>query len=86
MNRMADVLPLETMLLHLKMARWLEAPAVAWDPVVLFMPWTAKLREDARIVPVFERLGLLDYWRTSANWPDFCTSEPQSVCAQMKGK
>ncbi len=66
--------------------RWLEAPAVAWDPVVLYMPWTATLREDERIVPVFERLGLLDYWRTSANWPDFCTSETQSVCAQMKGK
>jgi TolB-like protein len=65
-------------------ARWLAAPASSWNPDILYMPWTASLRADPRIIPVFERLGLLDYWRTSGAWPDFCEIEPLSVCSRMK--
>jgi DNA-binding winged helix-turn-helix (wHTH) protein/TolB-like protein len=65
-------------------ARWLAAPATAWDPVFLYMPWTASLRTDPRIIPVFERLGLVDYWRTSGHWPDFCEAGAQPVCEKMK--
>ncbi len=65
-------------------ARWLAAPASAWEPSVLYMPWMAPMRADPRIVPLFEHLGLLDYWRTTGEWPDFCDSEPASVCRVMK--
>jgi hypothetical protein len=65
---------------------WLAARPTAWDPTDLFMPWMASLRADPRMIPVFERLGLLGYWRKSGNWPDFCQTEPQSVCAQMKSR
>ncbi len=51
----------------------------------LFLASSSALREDPRIIDVFERLGLLDYWRTSGQWPDFCETEPKSVCAGMKG-
>jgi DNA-binding winged helix-turn-helix (wHTH) protein/tetratricopeptide (TPR) repeat protein len=64
--------------------KWLAARPTAWDPSDLFMPWMASLRTDPRIIPVFERLGLLDYWRQSGNWPDFCETEPQPVCSEMK--
>jgi hypothetical protein len=50
----------------------------------LFHTPSTALREDPRIIPVFERLGLLDYWRSSGKWPDFCETEPRSVCARMK--
>jgi hypothetical protein len=44
----------------------------------------APMRADPRIIDVFERIGLVAYWRETGNWPDFCETEPQSVCAQMK--
>ncbi|HEY7798657.1 MAG TPA: hypothetical protein VIA80_07835, partial [Hyphomonadaceae bacterium] len=50
----------------------------------LFLPWMAPMRADPRIIDVFERIGLVAYWRETGNWPDFCETEPQSVCAQMK--
>jgi TolB-like protein/tetratricopeptide (TPR) repeat protein len=65
-------------------AAWLAAPPVSWEPLPLFMPWTANLRADPRIVPVFERLGLLNHWRTTGDWPDFCEREPLSVCSKMR--
>jgi DNA-binding winged helix-turn-helix (wHTH) protein/tetratricopeptide (TPR) repeat protein len=64
--------------------KWLAAQPTAWDPVDLFMPWMAPLRAAPDIVPVFERLGLLDYWRKSGNWPDFCRTEPAVVCTNEK--
>src|SRR5579859_5552721 len=41
----------------------------------LFDPSTAALRRDLRFMPLAARLGLVDYWRSSGHWPDFC-SEP----------
>ena len=67
--------------------KWLKAQPTAWDPVDLFMPWMAPLRVDEDIIPVFERLGLLDYWKKSRIWPDFCTkgTGPElAVCSRMK--
>lgn len=63
---------------------WLAAPAASLNALFLFTPWTASLRADERIIPVFERLGLLDYWKETGAWPDFCESEPASVCGRMK--
>jgi hypothetical protein len=41
----------------------------------LFTPKATALRRDPRFMSLANRLGLVDYWRTSGHWPDFC-SEP----------
>lgn len=41
----------------------------------LFRPTLSRLREKPRFLQIAQRYGLLEYWRTSGNWPDFC-SEP----------
>jgi TolB-like protein len=41
----------------------------------LFNPLTTSLRSDPRFMALSARLGLVDYWLASGNWPDFC-SEP----------
>jgi hypothetical protein len=48
--------------------------AQAFD--VLFRPYFADVRKDPRFMVVAERAGLIDYWRSSGHWPDFC-SDPQ---------
>jgi DNA-binding winged helix-turn-helix (wHTH) protein/TolB-like protein len=66
-------------------AKWLAHPnAIAAYVKVLMNPKTAPLREDPRFAAMVERIGLLDFWRTSGAWPDFCENEPKSVCTQMK--
>jgi hypothetical protein len=50
----------------------------------LFGPATSPLRQDRRFIDLARTLGLLDYWRSSARWPDFCEREPRSVCAVMR--
>jgi DNA-binding winged helix-turn-helix (wHTH) protein/tetratricopeptide (TPR) repeat protein len=65
---------------------FLESPHIV-SPAVsarLFLASSTALREDPRIIEIFERFGLLDYWRTSGKWPDFCETEPKSVCAKMR--
>jgi DNA-binding winged helix-turn-helix (wHTH) protein/TolB-like protein len=42
---------------------------------ILFFTLTAPMRRDSRFMQLAARLGLVDYWRTSGHWPDFC-SEP----------
>lgn len=42
---------------------------------VLFRPQFKKFREDPRFLQLTHRAGLLDYWRNSGHWPDFC-AEP----------
>jgi hypothetical protein len=41
----------------------------------LFYPEMKALRADPRFMALAARLGLVDYWRTTGHWPDFC-SEP----------
>lgn len=41
----------------------------------LFYPEMKAVRDDPRFMPLGQRIGLLAYWRSSNNWPDFC-SEP----------
>ncbi|HTE39848.1 MAG TPA: hypothetical protein VK629_03410, partial [Steroidobacteraceae bacterium] len=65
-------------------ARWLDNP-LAWRNLrLLFRADMAAIRTDARIIPIFDRMGLIDYWRATHKWPDFCATEPKSVCAQMR--
>lgn len=37
-----------------------------------FRPEFQEERRDPRFLRVAQRAGLLDYWRKSGNWPDFC--------------
>jgi tetratricopeptide (TPR) repeat protein len=39
---------------------------------VLFRPALNTFRHDPRFMRVAARLGLLQYWQSSGNWPDFC--------------
>ncbi|MEO8455187.1 MAG: toll/interleukin-1 receptor domain-containing protein [Sphingomicrobium sp.] len=41
----------------------------------LFRPTLKNLRQKPRFLRVAQHFGLLDYWRRSGNWPDFC-NEP----------
>ncbi|HVN01979.1 MAG TPA: TIR domain-containing protein [Caulobacteraceae bacterium] len=44
-------------------------------PPVLFVAPTAPLRRDPRFMQLAARLGLVNYWRATGAWPDFC-AEP----------
>ena len=44
-------------------------------PPFLFLPTTAAMRSDPRFMPLARNLGLIDYWRSTGQWPDFC-NEP----------
>jgi DNA-binding winged helix-turn-helix (wHTH) protein/TolB-like protein len=50
-------------------------PVNPYSPPYLFLPPTAAMRSDPRFMPLARKLGLVDYWRTTGHWPDFC-SEP----------
>jgi DNA-binding winged helix-turn-helix (wHTH) protein/tetratricopeptide (TPR) repeat protein len=39
---------------------------------VMYRPAFRKFHHDPRMMRFAARVGLLDYWRTSGNWPDFC--------------
>ena len=43
---------------------------------ILFRPAMRSFRADPRFMVLTKRLGLLDYWRDSGDWPDFC-ADPQ---------
>src|SRR6185312_8851330 len=61
------------------------------NPSFLFAPPTANLRRDPRFMGLAARLGLVTYWRSTSNWPDFC-SEPglpyacKAEAAKLAGK
>jgi hypothetical protein len=42
------------------------------NPGALFTPATAPLRRDRRFMAAAAKLGLVDYWRSTGKWPDFC--------------
>jgi TolB-like protein/Tfp pilus assembly protein PilF len=55
--------------------------AVAWataqrvteaDPGPLFRPEADGMRRDPRFMPLADKLGVVDFWRSSGKWPDFC--------------
>jgi DNA-binding winged helix-turn-helix (wHTH) protein/TolB-like protein len=63
-------------------AIWLKEPAP--NPVAfLTSPAAAPMRRDPRYLPLAQRLGLLDYWR-SGRLPDFCTQAHEPVCARIE--
>lgn len=46
---------------------------VANSSYLFFRPGLAPLRRDPRFMAVAKRIGLVDYWRSSGKWPDFCS-------------
>ena len=55
---------------------WSQAPLTAFNsPHYLFLPDGVALRRDPRFIALAARLGLVDYWRSTGKWPDFC-AEP----------
>jgi DNA-binding winged helix-turn-helix (wHTH) protein/TolB-like protein len=40
--------------------------------IFLFFPATQNLRRDPRFMRLATRIGLVEYWRSSGHWPDFC--------------
>ncbi|HEX4272120.1 MAG TPA: TIR domain-containing protein [Rhizomicrobium sp.] len=42
------------------------------QPAFLFYTLTAPLRRDPRFMQLAARLKLVDYWKASGKWPDFC--------------
>ncbi|MGN6847975.1 MAG: TIR domain-containing protein [Sphingomicrobium sp.] len=66
----------------------LRVDSVAEDSAqFLFSPYTAALRHDPRFMTLAARFGLVDYWRSTGHWPDFC-SEPGLPydCRQVAAK
>jgi hypothetical protein len=45
------------------------------DTSFLFWPNLADFRRDPRFMPLAVQIGLVDYWRASGKWPDFCTRQ-----------
>ena len=52
--------------------RWITAPPLGRDTTRLFTPIMAPFRKDPRFWGVALRTGLIDYWQTTQQWPDFC--------------
>jgi DNA-binding winged helix-turn-helix (wHTH) protein/TolB-like protein len=56
--------------------RWARVPLTAFNaPLYLFYPGGARLRRDPRFIALSAKVGLVDYWRATGKWPDFC-AEP----------
>jgi DNA-binding winged helix-turn-helix (wHTH) protein/TolB-like protein len=47
-------------------------PSRVGDTQFLFFTLTAPMRRDPRFMQLAARFGLVDYWRTTGHWPDFC--------------
>lgn len=62
---------------------WIADPPLG-NVGLLFDAVLAPLRADPRIIPIFQRVGLIDYWKETGSWPDFCATEPESVCAEIQ--
>jgi TolB-like protein len=45
------------------------------DSSFLFWPNLAEFRRDPRFIPLATQVGLIDYWRSSGKWPDFCNDK-----------
>jgi DNA-binding winged helix-turn-helix (wHTH) protein/tetratricopeptide (TPR) repeat protein len=41
----------------------------------LFAPITRNMRQDPGFLPLASRMGLINYWRQTGKWPDFCTDQ-----------
>lgn len=67
-------------------AEFVRLPSTTPTTSALFLPEMKAFRQDPRFMPLAARLGLVDYWRKTGNWPDFC-AEPDLPydCAAVAG-
>jgi hypothetical protein len=54
-----------------KAAAYLKRDTYA-DSSFLFWPTLKDFQRDPRFLELVTQIGLLDYWRASGNWADFC--------------
>jgi hypothetical protein len=53
--------------------RWSRAPRTEfYSTEALFSPQGTALRRDPRFIALATKLRLVDYWRATGKWPDFC--------------
>jgi tetratricopeptide (TPR) repeat protein len=52
---------------------WSHPDKVSYVVDGLFRPALLNVHRDSRMMAVAKRLGLLDYWQKTGNWPDFCS-------------
>jgi hypothetical protein len=57
---------------------WLDNPGCL-PLAFITSPAAAPLRRDPRYLPLAQRVGLLEYWR-SGRLPDFCTVNHEPIC------
>jgi hypothetical protein len=50
----------------------------------LYWPTSRPMRADPRFLPLVEKEGLMEYWKTSGHGPDFCETEDVPVCRELK--
>jgi DNA-binding winged helix-turn-helix (wHTH) protein/TolB-like protein len=53
------------------------------QPQYLFAPITRNVRRDPAFVGLAARLGLIQYWRETGRWPDFCTERTSECSPQL---
>lgn len=51
---------------------WPKIDDIATIAEIFFRPEFRDTRRDPRFLRIAQRAGLLDYWRQSGHWPDFC--------------
>ena len=61
---------------------WLDEPDGGGPLDYITSPAAAAMRRDRRFLPLAQRTGLLDYWR-SGRAPDFCRKQPEPICGQL---
>jgi DNA-binding winged helix-turn-helix (wHTH) protein/TolB-like protein len=52
-------------------------------PQYLFTPITRNVRRDPRFVALADRMGLIEYWRETGKWPDFCADRSPECSPQL---
>lgn len=54
------------------------------EPWFLFTPVTRRMRTDLGFLGLATRLGLVQYWRDTGRWPDFCTDRTDECTPQLR--
>ena len=62
--------------------RWISEPPRGLDPGRLFAPKMAPFRNDPRFWQVALRTGLVNYWLTTQQWPDFCRGQLDTLAGR----
>lgn len=55
--------------------KWIDrmpTPVLARQSYLFFRPAFGGVQHDPRFMQFAKRIGLIDYWRSSSMWPDFC--------------